>query len=130
LIIIIITIITQSIHEGGHADLHYTTDLPTYVFFPPLASFGRLYGKYASVLGRDALMCCYRYNGTINSFLLRNIQLSNNFYTQQLRINMTDFELNSLIEVMFIRERQLTFPDSFFLSLAQLTDIINALAIV
>jgi len=59
--------------------------------------------------------------------------LPNNLHTQRLRIILTDFELNlaiSLLEVMFIRERPLTFPDSFFLSFAQLTEIFNARHIV
>jgi len=84
-----------------------------------VSCYSILYAKYASVLGVNVLFYCPRYNWTIDSFLTRSIPLSNNLFTQQLRINLTDFELNSAIsltemEVMLIRERHLTFPDSLF----------------
>jgi len=69
------------------------------------------------MLSRNVLFCCNCYNWTIGSFISRSIPLSNIYYTQQLRINLTDFELNSaisLMEVMFIGEKHVTFPDSFF----------------
>ncbi len=90
-----------------------------------------LYGKYSSVLGRNALLCCFRYNWSLELFKSRSVPLTNNFYTQQFRANISDSELDtaiSLLEVMFLREGYVNLPALFTLSYAQLTDIIIALA--
>jgi hypothetical protein len=90
-----------------------------------------LYGKYGSILGRNALICCDRYNWSLESFKSRSIPLTNTFYTQQFRANLNDFELNSaisLLEVLFLREGHINLPAPVTLSYAQLTDIINVLA--
>ena len=57
--------------------------------------------------------------------------LTNTFYLEQFRVNLTDFELNSansLLEVLLLREGHISFPAPFTLSYAQLTDIINVIA--
>lgn len=35
-----------------------------------------LYGKYSAVLGRNALLCCFRYNWSLESFKSRSVPLS------------------------------------------------------
>ena len=96
-----------------------------------VSRYSILYGKHGSVLGKNALMCCKRYNWSVDSFMLNSIPLTNTLFTRRYHASLTDLELNSavsLLEVMFIRERHFTFPEFFTLSYAQLTDIINALA--
>lgn len=96
-----------------------------------VSRYSILYGKHGSVLGRNALMCCKRYNWSVDSFILNLIPLTNTLFSQQYRADLTDLELNSaisLLEVMLVRERHFNFPEFFTLSYAQLTDIIDALA--
>ena len=84
-----------------------------------------------SVLGRNALSCCKRYNWSVDSFLLNSIPLTKSLFTRWYRASLTDLEFHSaisLLEVLFIREGHYTLPEFFDLSYAQLTDIIGAIA--
>ena len=90
-----------------------------------------LYGKYGSVLGRHALICCNRYNWSLDLFKSHSIPLANSFFSGQFRVNLIDHDLKSamsLLEVLFLREGHFNFPAHFSLSYAQLTDIVNSLA--
>jgi len=90
-----------------------------------------VYGKYGSVFGRNAMICCNRYNWSLDLFKSRSIPLTNNFFSQHFRANLTDYDLKtalSLLEVLFLREGHFDFSAPFTLSFAQLTDIINSLA--
>lgn len=96
-----------------------------------VSRYSILYGKHGSVLGRNALMCCKRYNWSVDSFLLNSIPLTNTLFTRWYRASLTDLEFHSaisLLEVLFIREGHYTLPEFFDLSYAQLTDIIEAIA--
>ena len=96
-----------------------------------VSRYSILYGKHGSVLGRNALICCKRYNWSVDSFLLNSIPLTNTLFTRWYRASLTDLEFHSaisLLEVLFIREGHYTLPEFFDLSYAQLTDIIGAIA--
>ena len=83
------------------------------------------------MLGRNALICCKRYNWSVASFLVNSIPLTNTLFTRWYRASLTDLEFHSaisLLEVLFIREGHYTLPEFFDLSYAQLTDIIEAIA--
>ena len=83
------------------------------------------------MLGRNALICCKRYNWSVDSFLLNSIPLTNTLFTRWYRASLTDLKFPSaisLLEGSFIREGHYTLPEFFYLSYAQLTDIIGAIA--
>jgi hypothetical protein len=57
--------------------------------------------------------------------------LTKSLFTRWYRASLTDLEFHSaisLLEVLFIREGHYTLPEFFYLSYAQLTDIIGAIA--
>jgi hypothetical protein len=90
-----------------------------------------LYGKYDSVLGRNAIFCCKQYGWSVESLTLNLEPLTNTFFAKRFHENLSDLELKlamSLMEVSFLRERHFTFHEYFTLSNSQLTEIISTIA--
>ena len=46
--------------------------------------YGILLGRYNSVVGRNALICCERYGWELNDFVMGSVNLSKHFYWQML----------------------------------------------
>jgi len=96
-----------------------------------VAWYSVCFGKYSSPLGNNAMLCCNRYDWSIDSFTLNLVRLNNNYFRQWHQNHLTNTEIStafSLLEVIFIREGHFTLPDYLNLSKQQLNDIIITLA--
>ena len=86
---------------------------------------------YNSLLGSNALVSCSRYGRSSDSFLSNCIQLSNNFVEHWCLDKLTGSEINSidsLLEIVFIREGYSVLPVHRELSARQITDILTSIA--
>jgi len=89
-----------------------------------------IFAKYNSLLGSNALVCCSRYGWSCDSFLSNSIQLSNNFFEHWCLDKLTESEINSidsLLDILFIREGYSVLPVHLELSASQITDIITSI---
>jgi hypothetical protein len=89
-----------------------------------------IFAKYNSLLGSNALVCCSRYGWSCDSFLSNSIQLSNNFFEHWCLDKLTESEINSidsLLDILFIREGYSVLPVHLELFASQITDIITSI---
>jgi hypothetical protein len=84
-----------------------------------------LYGRHRSILGRNALLCCDRFNWSIAHFIMNPAQFKFSSLSCYIN-NFSDNEVNIaafLLELLAIRDGQLFLPN-MFLSKSQIEDII------
>jgi hypothetical protein len=87
-----------------------------------------VFGKFSSPLGSNAMLCCFRYGWSFDSFVLNLVQLFNSFFHLWYRDSLPDiviYTVMSLLELHFIREGQFTLPG---FAKSQITSLITALA--
>ena len=75
---------------------------------------GVLYGRFNSILGKNVLFCCKRYNWFFEDFVLGLVDLKNvnfrNFCLSKLEFNQLN-DAFSLLELLMLREGYLLLSD-------------------
>ena len=61
--------------------------------------YGILYGKYNSILGRNALICCNHYNWSLDLFKSHSVPLTNSFFSQPFRAILSEYDLTSALSL-------------------------------
>ena len=90
--------------------------------------YGVLLGRYNSVVGRNALICCDRYGWEQTDFVMGSINLSKQFFTMHCDSKLTQSDKSTIVstfEMLCVREGLFSLTNSMYMSRPEIQKLLS-----